>query len=431
MKRCGVILLVMIGGAAAILLPQTLAQAQSTPTIPPLAAVTAGQLVIYGAPDNTRSVVDICEPEQCSQLTWSLDGETLVYISTNAEGVSDLKLAHFSGGSAETLVPGIKPILPITLDPVTGEVLYVERATDATPSHVRRHLFYADLFAIPPSSGATPTLKGRYELEYSGCYTYSLKVPPFWEAYRYESGKGNSWPVLRRVGDNLLYSRVCDNRTLFRLNLTTGNSTALVKRTTVKVLSPDGTQVMASHAVVPLGESYMRLSIFDTATGSQTIENLDISKASGSSTMNWNADNTAIFLTVSYRINTGPTYPTELQPWFSDPIEHQHVDQMNFALVRLDLATNTSSWIYHGDGAAIGRILLTPDPNVILFSVVPDDTVWVAAVVNGEADPDDTAAMYRLHPIALYQFNLLTNEAVLLGEDMGQAALNTAHYPDF
>ena len=89
-------------------------------------------------------------------------------------------------------------------------------------------------------------------------------------------------------------------------------------------------------------------------------------------------------------------------------------------------ADEAETVLWSGSAYAIGRVIQTPDPDVILFSVVPGLEAWLQAIESGTTSPVDPVTNY----FAVQLFHLRVNDGAvtLLDDNLAQVTLNLARF---
>jgi hypothetical protein len=380
-------------------LPLASAQAQMEVRTLIFAAVTAEGLQYFEVGDYMAPTTGTAQYTRYSSLTWNADGSILAFMGHDAEYVPALVIID---RPTQTFTELVKPVYygsPVSFT-ADGQILYAASSgefvtTDGPGGEVM------NVFTIAPTPSAAPIQIGSYTLGV-GCGGGS-SLPADW-AYWTESegGPGIARPTLALTPFGLLHSQNCTGVGTALLDLTTNTDTPLGSGLAWAVVSPDGSRV----AGIGYGSSWTdaataTLVMVDLATKAITI----VGSAPDVTQVIWGSSTSLIYST---RTDTGqaiPTTPDEQQK-VGDALGYMAPTALplfSVALHHLDLSTGTDTVVYTAPAYAIGRMSVSSDGSMLLFSQVPNVDAMVAAILGGTTELTPALAPVEAQMLSLAQ----------------------------
>jgi hypothetical protein len=392
--------------------------AQNPVTIPALAAVTGGNLTLYGI--GAEPIVVDTEMSLYFQIAWSPDGQRLAYIGHDLQHLPVLKVIDLTQSVRIVLTNNVAINFPVSFTSDSRRVIYGARSTIAapTPAEGERPDAYVDLMIQDTSVGSTPETLGTFPfgLGCTGGSSFPGDV-----IYGSEGGGFLAYEaILEPVPGGIVYSRDCSTRVTAVFSPSANRGYFLPEPIMQAVVSPSQLEV----AGVQIEERRLANRIVIAGTDGQTISHLTTSAPV--ERVIWSTNGDALFYSTRQLVSTLPLSDNfrQLVQW-----EQTELPIYQVSIYRVNRADNAEQLVFTGNGYAIGRMIQTPDPNVILFSLVPNGDGWVTAIDFGALNPQ--AADYwsiadDYFPIELYRLDIATGTVTLLGTDLAMATLNTA-----
>jgi hypothetical protein len=380
--------------------------------MPPLAAITDGNLTLYGvqgAPITVDTTIEFY-----SELTWSPDGQVLAYTGFDSNGTALLKITDASGSAPRILSENLSISFPPTFTADGQRLIYVIGTNEPVGENTPDVWVQFVVQGLMP--GASPEFLARapYGL---GCGGGSSVPADF--AYAAEGGGHLGYQhILETVPGGIVYSRDCVPQSTTMVNTTNGDLITLAEPVTQAVISPDHGLI----AGIPFDNQRNPVSeVAIVGLGVQYSERMPTAHAV--ERVFWNASGDALYYT--WREESGSVPATEaISTAMGMEIDQIALHQSGVS--RISLVDGSETDLYSASAYAIGRVIQTPDPNVILFSVVPSLDAWLNAINSGVAAPDDTLPTY--FAVQLYQLSLSDGAVTLLGDNLLQATLNKARF---
>lgn len=388
----------------------------------PLAAITGGNIYLYGFGDAPQQVTETPAQNTLS-LAWSPNGQVLAFTRWDENYTLALWVYDQpAGGAPVQAASGLLSGLPVTFSAENQLVYAVDTGQfEQTQGGVGGSI--ADVYTLDPSAGAAPQQIGSIVFGV-GCGGGSSS-PADWRYWTEAgTGPGGASSIFALTPQGLVYTTRCTGRGVALLNIQTGESTVLDDTLGNAAVSPDGSRLAG---VVEGGQ----IVVIDLTTGQST----PLVAASGADQVAWAADGASLFY--STRQDTGQTLPatTDEQQQLAqalgiiDPSTLQ-MPVMAVSLHRIDPASGGDTTLYTAESYAIGRIIPTPDGQTVLFSEIPNLQMWVQQVISGQINPMADVGQQQLDtvPVTLFALNLSDGAVTAIGTDLNQAVLNNAVY---
>lgn len=410
----GILMLVVMMSAPIADMSQIVVQALSSYTENnsalslPLASVTEDNIWLYGFTDDPQQMTDDTFQE-FSSLVWSPDGSHLAFIAMDENLQSSLWLSDSLNSDPVQLADELVTGLPISFTLDNAQVLYGSENPDEA--------FLVDVYSMGLSPNALPELLGQFTFQ-TGCGGGSPF--PHNQMYQQETGYDGNVLVMTLTPFGLVHSIDCSGTGIGILNLETGEDILLDPSLRRVAVSSDRMQL--------LGISEDILTLVDLAT--QTITS--ITTDSIPDQVAWGALDTGdIFF--STRQETGDFIgltADELHNFWLAQGYEEAVEQLPISEVtihQLNLETDTDTALYTQEAYAIGRMIITPDNNILLFSQIPGLGDWARDIAEDSSDLANTAATAAVQT-ELFRLSLASDDLKLVGSDMEQVALNGPAY---
>lgn len=373
------------------------APAAANDQLPPLAAVTDGQLVIYGF-GGPRQVTG-GDYNRIGAMAWSPDGAHLAFTLSVGNGLS-LMLAGQGGGGAVTLAGNIG-YLPVTFSSDSSRVIYT--VVDSVDGAARS----LQVMSQPLNPDAPAEQLGMVTFGV-GCGGGSPF--PMDGVYNIEAGFGGGGLIFELTDHGLLYSTNCAGQGLALLNTETGENRALGDGLSRVTLAPDRSRFAAVR-----GNSII---VGNLADGSQNA----FSVGASPDQLAWDGANSIYYSVRTLRPEPLPLSPEEadiMATLFNTPPDS--VPQYSVSIQRLDLNSGGDSNVYNGPGWAVGRMFTSG--GTLYFSLVPNGEAWIEALASGSIDLSTREGILaERRAVAVTMFRLAGDgHAVEAGMDIGQA----------
>jgi hypothetical protein len=392
--------------------------AQTPATIPALAAITGGNLTLYGI--GAEPIVVDTEMALYFQITWSPDGQRLAYIGHDLQYNPVLKVIDLTQSVRIVLTNNVAVNFPVSFTSDSRRVIYGARSTvqAPTPAEGERPEAYIDLMIQDTSVGFTPETLGTFPfgLGCAGGSSYPADV-----VYGSEGGGILAYEaILEPVPGGIVYSRDCTARVTAVFSPSANRGYFLPEPIMQAVVSPSQLEVAGTQ----IEDRHLASRIAIAGTDGQTISHLTTSAPV--ERVIWSTNGDALFYSARQSTSALPLSDNfrQLVQWNQTELPLYQV-----SIYRINRADNAEQLVFSGNGYAIGRMIQTPDPNVILFSIVPNGDGWVTAVDLGALSPlasDYWNLADDYFPIELYRLDMAAGTVTLLGTDMGMATLNSA-----
>ena len=372
--------------------------------LPPIAAVTNGQLFIYG-PGGQAQNVSGGGFQRFSSLTWSPNGQALAYAVAN--GGYTVHTANRGGGGGVQLATGAS-FMPLTFSADGSSVIYA----------VNGDIVQGDAGPLQTMTVLSQTASGGSQPESIGQFSFGVGCGggspfPMDGVYNTEAGFGGRGLTFARTDFGLLHSVSCAGTGLALLDLETSEDRLIDASLTNATLSPDGTRV----AAIRQGG----IVVINLADLSQQ----GLPNAALPDQLAW-TDNNTIYYSVRHLLGEPlPLSEAEAQVYSNTfGVAPNTIPQYSVDLRRISLGGG-DSLAYSGPGWAIGRIFASG--GAVYFSVVPNGEAWVEALANGSIDFNASDGVLRERlTVAPRLFRLNGGAATELAADIGQARPNPA-----
>ena len=379
--------------------------------LPPLAAVTNEQLMLYGFSGGPRVVAQE-GGAPFTNLVWSPDGPHLAFLTYGDGGGWRLMLSD-SGGSAPVVLSSSASYLPPTFTADGSRVIY---ALESQPDAIAQG---ADGIPRTPMRIVSQELRPDAPAEPLGTFEFGVGCGggspfPMDAIYNMEAGFGGRGLTLVRTDFGILHSLDCAGGGLGLLNPDTGESVTLAADVSRVRVSPDGRQAAAVR-----GGS---LVIFDLA--SQGSRSIGVSTAPDQ--IAW-GDNNTIFYSVRTLVGAPlPLSGEEAQALAANiGLSANDIPQYNVTIYRVDAGSGQDTPVYDGPGWAVGRMFASRGS--LYFSVIPNGEGWVEAIASGEinfSDPRSYIHEQRAVSVTLLRMPLGGGGANEVASGVGRAALH-------
>jgi hypothetical protein len=360
--------------------------AQSVAT-PPVAAVTGGQLTLYGLNGGAQTVTS----GSISNLVWSGDGQHLALTVWNGQSTLMRTDRH---GSAPVTVAQSVSYFPATFSADSSRILYaVDGSSDETTNvngvpQLPVRIYSQDV------NGGEATVIGEF-LFGIGCGGGSPF--PMDMVYNTETGFSGRALTFAHTDAGILYSANCAGIGLGLFNTSTGESSLLSGDATRAALSPNGSQV----AAIINGS----IAVFNLASGGQQT----ISTGYAADQIGWR-DNSMLVYSARHLMDSPLPLSTEEAQALANRygMSSDDVPRYNVSIHQLSLSGGETQ-LYRGPGWAVGRMFVSQ--GTLYFSLVPNGEAWVEALATGQNE-------WNAVTVTLFQ---LTGSALEAGSDVGQA----------
>jgi hypothetical protein len=375
--------------------------------LPNIAAVTNGQLYLYG-PGRAQAITG-GGYQRFSNIVWSPNGQSLAF--TIAGNGYTLMLSDRNGSAPVQLAQGVS-YMPVTFNADGSRVIYtVEGSLDEITSGDSGPLQPMRVYSQELNAGSQPEQIAQFGFGV-GCGGGSPF--PMDGVYNAEAGFGGRALTFAYTDFGILHSSSCAGTGLALLNLNTGESAVIDPGLSNAVLSPDRTRV----AAIRQGS----LVVINLADLSQQ----NIGVAAGPDQLAWGDNNTLYYSVRNLLPEPLPLSEAEAQVYSSTfGVAANTLPQYSVELHQTGLGGGDSV-VFSGPGWAIGRIFASGGS--IYFSLVPNGEAWVEALASGEIDFTTNEGF--IHERQTVAATLLRLEgggyAVELAPDIGQATPNPA-----
>ncbi len=378
----------------------------------PIAAITDGNVWLYGVAGESRRLTNVMPGEPILDLAWSPDGSALAFTGRKANGAISLFLWNARGGPVVELTQGLHPALPAGFTTDSRELIYaaaVEGGGSASGDLVQ-------VYRYTPTAGSAPAPIGAFTLT-TRCSPESAPPLPTAARYGFETGSGQ-FPraVLAMMPFGLLHSATCLTPDLWHMNPQNGNDRQMFAAVDGVFVSPE----QARAVVVADGT----VTFVNTELGPY----LQLAPAAEPDQVGFGLpDSNEIFYSTREVVAPEPLPAAAADAlgavYFQMPMRYR------VSLRRFSLRSGRDDVLYTADAFAIGRIALAPDGDTLIFSQIPNAGAWVEAVASGAALPDDFAAAERIVQTEVYALSLSDGSVRLLGANWNRFALNPAQSP--
>jgi len=396
--------------------------AQEAPGLP-LAVVTDSQVWVSGIGDSPKPISFDAAYQNFSDLTWNPDGSILAFTATDLNYTRSLWIANTPDLIPVQLVNDIAVAFPISFT-ADGRLLYAASTGEYDTQTEGPGAEKINVFAIMPVAGSTPALIGTFSWGV-GCGGGS-SIPVHWRFWsETNSGPGGSKLALALTPSGVVHSTNCTGRGTALLDMNSGTDTVLGDNLGWVAVSPDGTQLAAINNANP-AELSGQLVIVDLMT--QAVTPITTSKVP--TIVTWDNQGHLFYSAIEMTGNI-PTTPEDQQT-FGEVVGYggPATIEFNTALIyQLDIASQTDTLVYSGPAYAVGRMIPTQDGSGLVFSLIPNMDRFIQGLVEGTIDyfgDHGTEQSMAAVSVSLYHLNLADGSLSLIGEDLNQAALNTA-----
>ena len=410
---------VMLLAALALLAPFATASAQGE-TSYPLAAISGGNVYLYGFGDAPQQVTE--SPAQNTlSMAWSPNGQYLALTRWDENYALALWVYdRQAGGAPVQVASGLISGLPVTFS-ADNQLVYAVDTGQFEQTDGGAGGSIAGVYTLDPAVG-TPQQIGTLTFGV-GCGGGSSS-PADWR-YWAEAGTGPGilHAVFALTPNGLVYSTRCTGGGVALLNTQSGESAVLSDTLGNAAVSPDGTRLA--------GVADGQLTVIDLTSGAST----PVAAQPGADQVAWAADGASLFY--STRQETGRTLPATAEEQqqlaqalgASDPSLLQF-PVMTVGLYQVVLADGAVSTLYLAESYAIGRIIPTPDGQAVLLSEIPNLDLWVQQVTSGQINPMADVGQQQIDtvPVTLFALSLVDGSVTAVGTDLNQAVLNTGAY---
>ncbi len=390
----------------------------------PLAAVTDYGVVLHGtSPISPHEVTRPGTYVDFRDLAWSPDGTTLAFRARHLNHNDVLLITNEVGAPPFPLVPDLDDShLPFSFTP-EGKLLYAYQTEEVRQTDDGLYGPVFELNAIDPVPGAEPEIIGTF-IYAPGCGGGS-HLPADWRYWDEAGFEGND-TTLALTPYGIVHSGNCMGRGIALADPTTGDDVMLDAHIGRTKVSPDGSQIIGIRG----GD----LVLIDLATREVSV--LPHDPNAYPDQVAWGAPGThTIFYSVrepgEEKLVWDDADAQTLGEAIGISADWMYLDFWLSSIHQIDLATQTDTLLHRTSGFAVGRMIATPDGAGLLFSVVPNMSDWVMAVLNGSLESGSWA--YEPEILAyvlteLHYLDLATGAVTLLGEDVNMTTLNEALY---
>ncbi len=400
--------------AGAVALP-VLAQ---TTTLPPLAAVKDGQLIVHSAGSDVA--VPLEGYDNVGDLVWSPDGQRLLFVAYDQNQNATLLLTNLFGDVPRTVASPLASGFPGAFADANTVLYARDRADNPQPSGD----WLIDIFRTGLTEGAEPELIGSFA-SLTGCGGGS-PLPGDWQ-YWQELGLGGSSLLLVQTPFGIVHSVSCGGAGTGLLDTTTGEDRLIGTRVSRAAVSPDGKQLAGIEIDFDRTANNEKRTLIVADLSTLTVNSFETSAIPDQIT--WSADGSAVLY--SSREQSGQIALTSSeQQSFGQLIGiTTGIDRWTATLHRLELLSKQESTVAQLDAYAIARLSASPDGKSVFVSAVANMDAWVKGIAAHTIDPADTAQQSAAVPIALYRVDLSGGQPVQLADTLHSFTLNRASMP--
>jgi hypothetical protein len=348
------------------------------------------------------------EYDRITSSAWSPDGSLFAFVlvqTENATSTYNLYVTSFNGEEPTLIADDIYDGLPISFTDDTSNpaLLYAQAASEVFTSDDSSTL----LGSAQRVSILSQTLAPAADAVIIGTVNYGVGCgggggSAAYTQYQSEAGYGAHAPILQATDYGIVFTTNCTGSGTALLDPQSGEWVSLGFNLSRVSVSPNRTQIVGIQDIQP-GADPGTLARVDLQTGEASL----ISTIAAPSQVAWATDGL----------------------YFSRVVAGADANSSTVVLSRIGVDGAGETEVYSGVGYAIGRILTAPDGSVF-FSVVPSDAEWEAAQAAGAVDADAGYRTWlRYAPVSLYYLRG-DGDAVLLGDDLAQATLNSGAFTD-
>lgn len=366
--------------------------------LPPLAAVTDGQVRLYGL---SGGVVTPQRWTPYLNLVWSPDGQNLAFTGYDDNFQPQIFLTNRNGAEPVLLVSQATPF-PADFSSDSTRLTYAAPTTDPNLLDVLRKALEPE--AEPESLGQI-----RFGTGCGGGSAYPMDA-----VYNAEAGFGGSHLTFMDTDYGILHSLNCAG---VGLALLEGGSVRELSPSLIRAeLSPDGTQV----AAVDTGAQ--RITLVNLENGNFT----PVGTQFNPDQIAWSSDGGAVYYSVRRLVDTPlPLAEAEMQAmtdWLGTP--DVSIPQYTVNIYRVSLGNGQETEVFSSPGWAIGQMFASRGS--LYFSLIPNGESWIEAVTSGSIDPNAPDRYFReRQSVAVTMFRLEANGTVTeVGADIGRASLH-------
>jgi hypothetical protein len=374
--------------------------------LPPLAAVSNGQLYIYGMGAPVQ--VTHGSYNHFLSITWSPNGQHLAFTLFDANNNLSLMLTDRNGSAPRTVAQNVAH-LPPTFTADSQQIIYTIEGAPDDPTGEPPGTPMMPLRVMAQGLGADAQPEQVGQLGFGvGCGGGSPY--PMDGTYNAEAGFGGSRLIFKQTGHGLVYSTSCTGVGLALLDQGSGESLRLGDNLGRAVLSPDGAQIAAIRQGT--------ITLVDLREGAQR----DVPTQHTPDQIAWGDGQTLYYSVRTLLPGPLPVSEQEAEVFtnlFGAPADI--LPQYAVAIQRVDLGSGQESQVYSGPGWAVGRMFQSG--GALYFSLVPNGEAWIEALASGEIDLNTREGYLReRQTAAVTMFRLAPGaSAVEVGTDIGQA----------
>lgn len=378
------------------------------------ATVINGALWIYPV-DADAIQVETGAVRDIFDLVWSPDGTLLAYRVLNENFESSLWVTTVDGDPPIKIADNPEAGFPFSFTLTGDHLLYATLSPEEGTYRI-------NLVIAPIRERIAPRVVGSFDYQ-AGCGGGS-SIPADWVYNQETGGLGGYSLILAETPFGIVHSIACSGEGLALMNPETGEDTVIAERLGRVNLSPDRTQAVGIVLRVIMGTGDLlvrnfRVQVVDLAT----LEVIEVPVTSEPLRVAFGADNASIYYTMKTDSgNLAAAYTAEAIQRLTEVTGYGEMPAYTAGIWRVDLATFEETEVYSGDAYAIAR--LTPLPDGLIFTQIPNLGAWLEGVVAGQytsGGPDDGLATV---PPTVYRLN--DSRVTLLGSGLGQFTVNPA-----
>jgi hypothetical protein len=403
-----------------LVLLMMVAGAQAQAVLPPLAAITNGDVWLYGLGSGPLQVTqhDPAAYTYFNDLAWSPDGRFLAFFETNVTAEPRLRVVDQTGAEMVTVDQAVYGGFPPTFTPDSTHVIYTTANLEATPAVPAEGPMLAEMeiYSVELVPGATPQLISLFQVE-TGCGG-GVQFPTEARYYEEAGFMGNTM-LFALTPAGLVHSTSCIGIGVALMDLETGEDVTIAEGLMRAKLSPD--------QMLLLGINEGTLMVLDLTT----LNTATLTPAGYPDQVAWGAAGSSdVFYSTVADTGTKLALDESASALFIQAMGYSEMPPIpvwHSTIHRINTLSGEDMELYSTDAAwGIGRLFASSDGASLYFSQIPNMDRWVQNLSAQGVDITDFAAVFDALNVDLYQVSLADNSVQLAGEDMSRVTLNPA-----